>query len=125
MRRAVASTLRAERCRDGEVSVTLVDDRTIALLNRRYLRRRGPTDVIAFALHEPGAPVLGDVYIGVDQAMRQAAELGVAPHEELVRLAVHGVLHVLGYDHPEGAEREESQMARRQEVLVRRVMGGR
>lgn len=106
----------------GELSVTVVGERAIAALNRRYLGRRGPTDVIAFALHDSGAPVLGDVYVGYDQALRQAAELGVEPAEELVRLAVHGTLHVLGYDHAPGPERAGGAMGRRQEALVRRVM---
>ncbi|MBI4521229.1 MAG: rRNA maturation RNase YbeY [Gemmatimonadetes bacterium] len=122
IRRAVVRLLRAERHKDAEVSVTLVDDREISTLNRRYLKRRGATDVIAFALHESGAPVLGDVYIGYAQAQRQAAELGVPLPEELVRLALHGALHVLGYDHPPGAAPGEAEMERRQEALVRDVM---
>lgn len=122
IRRAVVRLLRAERHKDAEISVTLVDDQEIATLNRRYLKRRGVTDVIAFALHDSGAPVLGDVYIGYSQAKRQAVDLGVPLPEELVRLALHGALHVLGYDHPAGAVPGESEMEVRQEALVRRVM---
>lgn len=125
VRRAVREVLEAEGHGDGELSVTFVDDRTIAELNRRYLGRRGVTDVIAFALHDPGAPVLGDVYIGYDQALRQAGALGVDPEEELIRLAIHGVLHVLGYEHPEGPDREASEMTRRQEALVKRALSRR
>lgn len=123
VRRAVAEVLEAEGCADGELSVTFVGDDAIAELNARYLARRGVTDVIAFALHDAGAPVLGDVYIGYDQALRQAGELGVEPREELVRLAVHGALHVLGYRHSEGPDREASEMVQRQEMLLRRVLG--
>ncbi len=61
--------------------------------------------------------------MGVDQARRQAAELGVPLDEELVRLAVHGTLHVLGHDHPEGPGREESPMFALQEALVRAIRG--
>jgi probable rRNA maturation factor len=65
---------------------------------------------------------LGDIYVGYDQATRQAEEAGVPLPEELARLAIHGTLHVLGHDHPEGPERLESAMFRLQEQLVRRVM---
>lgn len=104
---------------DAEVSVTLLDDDAIRALNREWLGHDRPTDVIAFALDDEG--VLGDVYLGVEQARRQAAELGVPFAEELVRLAVHGTLHVLGHDHPEGPERAASPMFELQERLVREV----
>jgi probable rRNA maturation factor len=55
----------------------------------------------------------------VEQALRQAAEYGATPAEEVLRLAVHGTLHVLGYDHPEGADRASSEMFARQEALLR------
>ncbi|MDP9349126.1 MAG: rRNA maturation RNase YbeY [Gemmatimonadota bacterium] len=122
--RAVRHVLRAEGHGAGEVSVAFLSDPEIAGLNREYLAHDRPTDVISFALHEPGEPPLGDVYVGVEQALRQATELGVDPGEEVLRLAVHGTLHVLGYDHPEGAERTESGMFRRQEELLREILGG-
>lgn len=105
----------------GEVSVTLLDDDAIAELNRSYLHREGPTDVIAFSLGDASAPV-GDVYVGARQAARQARDYGVPLREELVRLTVHGTLHVLGYDHPEGEERVDSAMFERQEALVRTLL---
>lgn len=124
LRRAVERTLEAEGCPDGEISLTFLADPGIAGMNRRWLGREGPTDVIAFALHDDGEAPLGDVYIGREQARRQAAELGVDEVEELVRLAVHGTLHVVGHDHPEGPDREESEHFRRQEALVREVLRG-
>jgi len=105
-----------------EISLTLLDDEAIAALNRRYLGREGPTDVLAFSLGEPTAP-LGDVYVGFQQAGRQAAEHGVPLEEELARLAIHGTLHVLGHDHPEGPERTRSAMIRLQERLLGELMG--
>lgn len=114
---------------EAEISVTLVDDARIRELNRRYLDRDRPTDVLAFPLYQGGEPVVGDVYVGVDQARRQAPEHGVPLGEELLRLAVHGTLHVLGYEHPEGDEegggesvREESAMFGLQEELVAAVL---
>lgn len=112
----------------GELSVTFLDDEGVRELHCRYLDRDRPTDVLSFALHDEGEPVVGDVYVGLEQARRQADEGGVPLDEELLRLAVHGTLHVLGHDHPEGPERTESDMFRRQEALVRRVLaehGGR
>lgn len=121
---AVRHTWEAEGRGPGEVSVTLLGDEAIAGLNRTYLHRDGPTDVIAFSLGNPGgaSPPVGDVYVGAAQAGRQAREYGVSLREELVRLTVHGTLHVLGYDHPEGEERVESPMFLRQEELVRAVL---
>jgi probable rRNA maturation factor len=106
----------------GEVSLTFLDDRGIRALNRDYLGRDRPTDVIAFSLHEPGDPPLGDVYVGYEQARRQAGELTVPLEEELLRLAIHGTLHVLGYDHPEGADGSEGEMFRLQEEILRAVL---
>lgn len=119
----VRHALREEGVAEAEISIALVDDGQIAELNEEYLDHEGPTDVITFALHEAGESPLGDVYIGVEQAIRQAAEFGATPAEEVLRLAVHGTLHVLGYDHPEGAERTGSEMFARQEALLRGFLG--
>lgn len=119
--RAVRTTLADEGTRHGEVSLTLVGDDRIRALNRDYLGRDRVTDVISFALHGPGEPLLADIYIGYPQALRQAAELELSAREELVRLAVHGTLHALGYDHP-AEDRSSSAFFRRQEALVRRVL---
>lgn len=119
---AVRAVLQAEGVTDAEISVALLGDAAIAELNERYLAHEGPTDVLSFPLQAAGAPPLGDIYIGVEQARRQADELGVPMGEEVLRLAVHGTLHVLGYDHPEGAEREDCEMYRRQEELLGSVL---
>lgn len=123
LERAVAETLRGEGVDRAEVSLTLLDDEAMAGLNHRWLGRSGTTDVLSFSLGEEDEPPLGDVYLGREQAVRQAHEHGRPLEEELVRLAVHGTLHVLGHDHPEGPERGRSPMFRRQEELVRAVLG--
>ena len=121
---AVRFVLRAEAAPAAELSLALLGDEEIAALNVDYLAHEGPTDVISFALQRPGDPPLGDVYVGVRQAERQAHELGVPLEEELLRLAMHGTLHVLGYEHPEGDERADSPMYRRQEALLSAFLAG-
>ncbi|HEU4565520.1 MAG TPA: rRNA maturation RNase YbeY, partial [Gemmatimonadaceae bacterium] len=93
-------------------------------LNRRHLGHSGATDVISFGFERAGAegPVIGDIYIAPDVARDNARRHGSGVREEIARLTVHGVLHVLGYDHPEGAERTTSPMWRLQERLVARAM---
>lgn len=120
------AALAARGVERAELSVALVDDAAIQALNRDHLGHDHPTDVMAFGLWSPGDPVVvGDVYVGLDQAERQAAELGVSLGDELVRLTIHGTLHVTGMDHPEGgAERAGSEMYRLQERLVAEVMAG-
>lgn len=119
---AVRLVLQEEGVEEAEISLAFVDDAGITRLNQEYLGHEGPTDVISFALHGPGERPLGDVYVGVDQAFRQATEVGAEAGEELLRLAIHGTLHVLGYDHPAEAEREASPMYRRQEELLTTIL---
>ena len=118
--RALRALLNAEGVAEATLSVAYVSDPEIAALNEQFLHHAGPTDVLSFALHGPGEPPHGDIYIGADQALRQATELGVPAHEEWIRLAFHGALHVLGYDHPEGEDRGGSPMYVRQEELLAR-----
>jgi probable rRNA maturation factor len=100
--RAIEATLAAEDALGREVSVLLTDDAEIHTLNRDYRRQDKPTDVLAFAYDEAGGPVggpLGDVIISVERAKAQAQSRRVDLDRELELLAVHGTLHLLGYDH--------------------------
>jgi probable rRNA maturation factor len=90
-------------------------------LNREWMGHDRPTDVLSFALQGPEGILLGDVYICPAVARRQAVEFGVPPREELLRLVVHGTLHLLGHDHPEGAGRTQGTMWRRQEAYLSRL----
>jgi len=121
-RAALAAVATAERTVEGEIGVSFVSEDVIRELNRRYLGRTESTDVIAFQLGE-AEELLGDIYIAPDVAARTAVELDIPEQEELVRLLVHGVLHVLGHDHPEGEDRYGSAMFRLQEELVDRLTG--
>lgn len=116
--RVARGVLEAER-RGAVLSISFVGRARMRALNRRWRGKRAPTDVLAFALTGPGGALAGDVYICPWVAARQAGALGVPLTEELTRLVIHGVLHVLGHDHPEGAGRTASPMWRRQERYLR------
>jgi len=121
--RIAHGALRAEGVRDAMVSITLLGRRAMANVNAAHLGHRGATDVISFGFHRATAadPVIGDIYICPAVARDNAAERGAGVREEIGRLVVHGVLHVLGYDHPVDDRRESSPMWKRQEQLVRRL----
>lgn len=104
-----------------EVSVALLPDEEMRRLNREFLGKNRTTDVLAFSL-AGGGDTVGDIYLGFEQAARQAADVGVSLREELARLAIHGTLHVLGHDHPDGPDRSESEMFRLQERLLRELL---
>ena len=106
------------------LSITFVGTAAISELNRRYLGHRGPTDVISFGLerHSRRGPVVGDIYICPEIARANAKRQGVSSDEELLRLVIHGTLHALGHDHPEGGARTASAMWRIQERILARVV---
>jgi probable rRNA maturation factor len=126
---------------DVEMSLLFVDESTIAELNERFLGSEGPTDVLSFPLDDelppagrrpdqggrgPGAPadlgdppaLLGDVVVCPVVAQRQAPDHGVSADDELALLVVHGVLHLLDYDHVE--PEETAAMRRREQELLAR-----
>jgi probable rRNA maturation factor len=123
VRATARAVLAAERVGTALISIAFVSARAIARLNRAHLGVDGPTDVIAFALRRtgPGAPLIGDIYIAPAIARAHARRYGVPPREEAVRLVIHGVLHIVGRDHPDGVARLRSPMWRRQERLVSRL----
>jgi probable rRNA maturation factor len=123
VRRAVREVVRRERAKVAAISVTLVSGRRMRALNRWHFRRTGLTDVISFAL-PVGKVLMGDIYVAPEAAARSAAAHGISVREEMTRLVVHGVLHVLGWDHPEGERRTRSAMWRRQELYVRALKKG-
>ncbi|MDH4132147.1 MAG: rRNA maturation RNase YbeY [Gemmatimonadota bacterium] len=118
VQRIVRAVIAGER-REAVVQVTFLGPARMRQLNLRWKGHDRPTDVLAFALPHPDRALFGDVYICGAQARRQARDLGIAEREELIRLVVHGTLHVLGRDHPEGPGRTRSAMWRRQERYVR------
>jgi len=119
VRRAVHGVLRAER-RDADISITFLGAMSMRRLNDEYLGHDRPTDVISFGLAGPDGRLAGDVYVCRAIAVRNARRHGVPLRQELVRLVIHGTLHVLGYDHPDGDHRTRSPMWQRQERYVKR-----
>ena len=118
--RAAQTVLAAER-RDAQLSISFLGRDAMRRLNRRWTGRDALTDVLAFPLPLPDGSLAGDIYICPWVATREARDRGLPARQELIRLVVHGVLHVLGYDHPEDHRRVKSSMWKRQERLVRRV----
>ena len=107
---------------EAELSVVLVDDAFIAELNRQYLQREGPTNVIAFPMQEGrfsdvSPQLLGDVVVSVDTARREAADAGIDFETRLDELIVHGILHLFGYDHETDAAQARIMASRSQEIL--------
>jgi probable rRNA maturation factor len=124
VRDAATAVLRAERVPDALLSFTFLTPRAMARLNREHLGHAGATDVISFGFARAAsdAPVVGDVYICPDVAREHARANGCGVREELLRLVVHGTLHVLGHEHPLDEARMSSDMWRRQERLLARVL---
>ncbi len=113
--RFAARLRRALRLRSDSFSVALVSDQRSAALNRRYRRRPYATDVLSFAADGNGA--LGDVVISVPTARRNARRYRHSLEEELKLLMLHGLLHLVGYDH----ETDRGRMNRREHALRRRL----
>lgn len=124
VREAAVAALRAERVRDAMISITFVGRAAMSELNGRYLGHKGATDVISFGLGRIGkrAAVLGDIYICPEVARDNARRQGVPAGQELLRLVIHGTLHVLGFEHPDSTSRTESAMWRKQERILARVI---
>lgn len=106
----------------SSLSLRLVDDRTIRSINRTHRGKDLPTDVLSFPLAEGPAPaadrtaperMLGDVVISVETARRQARDYDAPLQDELYRLLIHGVLHVLGHDHEQARERRRMESEER------------
>jgi probable rRNA maturation factor len=117
VRRVVLEVLRSER-REALISVTFLGRDAMRRLNAEHKGHDRPTDVLTFALRDPAGGTVGDIYICPWVARREARARAIPLRQELIRLVVHGTLHALGRDHPEGTARTRSAMWRRQERYV-------
>ncbi len=109
-------------CHDKELSVLLTDDDRIAQLNDRYLGKKGPTNVLAFPMSDGAesdynSTMLGDVVISGDTALKESKALGETLEYTVDRLLIHGILHLLGFDHT-GSEEDAVQMETEEKRLM-------
>ena len=115
-------------CKEAELSILFTDDIEISRLNKRYLKRNGPTNVLAFPISggpppDPETGMLGDVVISVDRAISESKTVGETLEETIFRLLIHGVLHLLHYDH-EKSPAEADLMEKEQKRLLSLIRGG-
>ena len=119
----VEKILASEKTESG-VDVILVDDQLMRQLNKRFTKRDGTTDVLSFGMKEDDSdpieyPSLGDIYVSLDQAKRQAASCEAEFEQEVALLVAHGLLHLLGYDHRE--KHQETIMRSKERKYVKGV----
>ncbi len=114
-------------CNEVELSILFTDDKEISILNKRYLERNGPTNVLAFPISggpppDPETGMLGDVVISVDRAISESKTEGETLEETIFRLLIHGILHLLRYDHEKSPE-EADLMEKEQSRLLSLIRG--
>ncbi len=115
---AISFALQAGRIREAVISCAVVSDAEIQEINRSYLGHDYATDIITFPLEK--RPLEAELVISADTARRQAREYGVRLREECARLAIHGILHLSGYD--DAAEADRKRMKRREDALLMQFM---
>lgn len=113
-------------CEDKEISISFVCDEIIRRLNWEYLGRDKTTNVLSFSLQEGdysniNPDVLGDVIISADTAQRDAVKGNLTVEQELVFLIIHGMLHLLGYNHENTTRKETNRMRRKEKELFRKI----
>jgi probable rRNA maturation factor len=129
VRETAEKILRDLECHGCELSILLVDDDEMTHLNLEYLERDHPTNVLAFPMREGEdkglhPDLLGDVIISTETAELEAHHRGVTLGEEMALLLVHGILHLLGYDHEGDPDKAAAMEAKEQEILSQLGFGG-
>lgn len=109
-------------CPDAELSLLFAEDRAMREINRDYRGIDAPTNVLSFAMHEGDfgdlhPEILGDVVISIETALREAKEWAMSPDIRITQLLVHGILHLLGYDHEQGPEAEREMETKSTELV--------
>ena len=116
-----ASECSHELAEEVELSILFTDNAEVQQLNKEYRGKDKPTDVLSFSMSEGESPIaspsLGDVVISVPIAVEQAVEYQVTTEQELLRLLIHGILHLLGYDHEDVPELEVVRMQTQEDKL--------
>ncbi len=117
IQRVIEMTLRvAKQSIQSDISIHMIGDRRMTTMNTQYRGKSYPTDVLSFPTDD--AHDRGDIFICVPQIIRQSKKFGVTAKEECTRMLVHGVLHLLGYDHQ--TKRDADEMFRIQEMVVKK-----
>lgn len=124
LRRSLKRILKTLDCENSEVSVILVDDERIREINRQYLQRDRPTNVISFAMTEGydgdlHPEILGDIIISIETAARDAMKAKLDFMDEVEFLLIHGLLHLLGYNHEDTPLDEAQKMKTKERELFR------
>ena len=125
LKKVAEKILSALGCPEGtELSVSVVGDRSMRIINREYLAKDRPTNVISFSLQEGDCGgvnphALGDVVISADTAAREAEEGGMTFFERASFLLLHGILHLCGYDHERSGEAEAQKMVQKEQQLFK------
>ena len=123
MEKTAQAILNALASPDAELSILMVDDPQIEELNRTYLHRQGPTNVIAFPMREGSfsdinPQLLGDVVISTDTAATEAGAMGIAVDTRIHELLVHGILHLFGYDHEHDDQQARCMEEKSAEIMT-------
>jgi probable rRNA maturation factor len=127
--RAVQSVLAGEKVRRGQISLAVVDGRTMRRLNRRFLNHDYDTDVLSFRFDEAprsgrakaGKPLEGEIIVSADQAMKVAKDYGWSARQELLLYVVHGALHLAGYDDKTAKDRAAMRTLETRYLLAMRL----
>jgi len=119
IRRAISGIFKILDCTNKEISVVFTDDETIKSLNHHYLGRNKPTNVISFSMQEGkygniNPEIMGDVIISLETAQRDAARGNLTFQQEIDFLLIHGILHLLGYNHENTSRKKATEMHRKE-----------
>ena len=122
LKKIIKATLKMEKVKNSEMTIVFIDDEKMHEMNKKYRGIDRTTDVLSFAFEDNeklryNIRQLGEIYISIPKMMEQAREYGHSETRELAFLTVHGILHLLGYDHTLG-EREEKEMFAKQELVL-------
>ena len=117
LERLAEIVLRGEKRRQ-DVNIVFIEDRKMKEINKRFRSKESTTDVLSFALEDDDDPLIGEIYISIPEARRNASEQGHSFTEEILRLAAHGLLHLCGIHHPT-AQKRQVMAAREDKYLAR------
>ena len=129
IRSTVLKVLKILDCADKEISISFVDDENIKQLNKQYLGKEKATNVLSFSLQEGeyggmNPQILGDIIVSVDTAKRDALYGKLTIAQEIDFLIIHGILHLLGYNHENTTKKETNKMRQKEKELFNAINGG-